>query len=82
MKHILEFNDFLEKTNWKSSIVHEKKTVWILKILIFAENVCHSGYVKNVSLRVSLLYIKLDDESVSVDFLIMSENICGETSFL
>ena len=81
MKPIHEFNDLW--TN-KLEIFHSsrEKTVWFLKIFIFAENVCHSGYVKNVSLRVSLLYIKLDDESVSVDFLIMSENICGETSFL
>ena len=25
MKPIHEFNDFLKKTNWKSSIIHEKK---------------------------------------------------------
>ena len=59
MKPIQEFNEFLKKTNWESSIVHEKKRFesWKLSFSLKTcvtegkcvtqgmSKMCHSGYV-------------------------------------
>ena len=54
MKPIYEFNDFLKKTNWKSSIVHEKKNGLSLENFHF--RLKRVSLRENVSLRVGLLY--------------------------
>ena len=60
MKPIYKFNEFKKKDEIFNS--SWEKTVWMLKIFSFTENMCHLGklchfeYVKGVSLGVCLLY--------------------------